>query len=128
MLPCLGKLEDEKPRSLISNGRDFNVDTGIRVSLDSSLWFFEPRGNRKGIVVVVQVQWQVQYKLLGAGGRTLILNLEWTATIVTPELRTQYHTRHTKENVVYDFSSQKCFDCVRDNLFKNTENQQATKM
>ena len=89
MLPCLGKLEDEKPRSLISNGRDFNVD--IRVSLDSSLWFFEPRGNRKGIVVVVQVQ----YKLLGAGGRTFILNLEWTATIVTPELRS--HQAHQRE-------------------------------
>ena len=79
-------------------------------------------------MVVVQVQWQVQYKLLGAGGRTFILNSEWTATIVTPDLRTQYHTRHTKENVVYDFSSQKSFDCVRDNLFKNTENQQVTKM
>ena len=122
MLPYLGKLEDEDTRSLISNDRDFNV--GIRASLDYSPWFFETRGNRKGIVVVVQVQ----YKLLGAGGRTFILNLEWTATIVTPDLRTQYHTRHTKENVVYDFSSQKCFDCVRDTLFKNTENQQATKM
>ena len=80
MLPYLGKLEDEDTRSLISNDRDFNV--GIRASLDYSPWFFETRGNRKGIVVVVQVQ----YKLISAGGRILIIfNLEWTATIVTPE-------------------------------------------